>query len=387
MNSQRTIRDSTLFQGLSDHDLGSILKISDKIDIEEGNYFIHEGEKAENFYFILSGRVAIIKSGSHGTEEHVITCLESGDTVGEMALLDNKCRSASAKAITPCELLRFPYHTLKAVGKQSALYDQIIQNIYSSITNRLDNNNTTVVTALEKQLEEYKMRVGLGTFMINNIVALCLFSFCLSWITSKGAEVVASTVISLPLTLAFVVLFFSIIKSTHLPLRTFGLTILNWRKAMAESIFFTVMLCITAVMLKWILIHTVKSYMHHSLFEPYLTINIKRIFYGFPLTSVWWIVVAIYSLLISPLQELIVRGGLQGPLEVFLTGKYTPFKAIVVSNLMFSTTHLFLGFTASMTALIFGLYFGWLYSRHHTLVGVIFAHALIGTWASMIVGF
>ena len=33
-----------------------------------------------------------------------------------------------------------------------------------------------------------------------------------------------------------------------------------------------------------------------------------------------------------------------------------------------------------------GLYLGWLYSRHRTLIGVTLAHAIIGTWAIWMLG-
>jgi membrane protease YdiL (CAAX protease family) len=89
---------------------------------------------------------------------------------------------------------------------------------------------------------------------------------------------------------------------------------------------------------------------------------------------------------VTPLQELIVRGGLQGPLEVFLTEKNSTIKAIIVSNLMFATVHLFLGMDIAILVFFAGLYFGWLYSRHHTLIGVILAHGILGTWATMIIG-
>jgi len=387
VDDDQAFRDHSLFQDLSDEDFKKLLDISQKIIVEEGGYFIHEGEIAENFYFILSGTVAITKSDAHHEHEHCIAYLSKGDTVGEMALLDHQARSASAKGATHAELLRIPFQKLKELAKTSPAFDKMLLHITESISSRIRQTNTAVVEALEKQLNEFKMRAGLGKLMINMVVTLCLFSFFLSWITNQESGAVASTVVSLPLTLGFVGLFFSIMKSSELPLRTFGLTTQNWRKAVTESILFTAALCILIELGKWILTHTTQKYIGHPIFEPYITIHLAQGMNALTQKEWWWIIFVLYFFVISPVQELIVRGGLQGPLEVFLTGKYTPLKAILVSNLMFSTGHLFLGINVSLMVFLAGVYFGWLYSRHHTLIGVTIAHAMLGIWATMIVGF
>lgn len=381
------LRENSFLSNLSDEDFNKLLKISHKIYIEKEAYFIREGDVAENFYFILSGKVAIVKADKHHHHEHLINVLKAGDTVGEMALLDHKVRSASAKAKTHVELLSISFGDFVALAKKSPGIHKLMLSITENVSGRMRQTNTVVAEALEKKLNEFQMRAGIGLFMMNVIVALCFFTFFLSWISQQEADAISSTIISLPLTVIFVLLFFSIMKSSGMPLRTFGLTTHNWRKALVESIFFTVIVCMFIVVLKWVAIQTIPKYIGHPIFEPYLTINLHRSpdnTWTYPI--VWWITLVAYCLVVAPLQELIVRGGMQGPLEVFLTGKYPKIKAIIISNLMFSTAHLFLGIDISFMVFVAGLYFGWLYSRHPTLIGVIVAHAMLGTWSIMIVG-
>jgi CRP/FNR family transcriptional regulator, cyclic AMP receptor protein len=56
-------------------------------------------------YLIQKGKVRIFKSNPAGNETS-INIFSTGNTIGELALLDNQPRSATAKTITACTLLR-----------------------------------------------------------------------------------------------------------------------------------------------------------------------------------------------------------------------------------------------------------------------------------------
>src|SRR4029078_5304491 len=125
---------------------------------------------------------------------------------------------------------------------------------------------------------------------------------------------------------------------------------------------------------------TTITYFHHPIFEPFLQIHTEKTTAYLSKEEIWWIVFLAYLCVIVPLQELIVRGGLQSTLEAFLAEKHVTLKAIIVSNFLFSTTHLFLGIQISLLVFVGGIYFGWIYSRCHTLIGAIIAHAILGIW-------
>jgi len=64
-----------------------------------GDTIISEGERGHAMYAVLAGKVEISVQG------HGIDWLEAGNFFGEMALIDDKPRSATARAATPCRLL------------------------------------------------------------------------------------------------------------------------------------------------------------------------------------------------------------------------------------------------------------------------------------------
>ena len=69
-----------------------------------GDVIMQEGDEAEKFYLIASGKVEISKTGRHG-EKLRLRVFADGSYFGEMALLDDRPRSATVKALTPLVLL------------------------------------------------------------------------------------------------------------------------------------------------------------------------------------------------------------------------------------------------------------------------------------------
>jgi HlyB family type I secretion system ABC transporter len=72
---------------------------------EFGSAIVREGEKADAFYVLVSGRARVIKAG-RGGEEISLNVLRPGDSFGEMALLDNTTRAATVRASSDVEVFR-----------------------------------------------------------------------------------------------------------------------------------------------------------------------------------------------------------------------------------------------------------------------------------------
>jgi CRP-like cAMP-binding protein len=63
----------------------------------------NEGDTGNGVYFILDGKVRVITFTSD-FKEIVLGELESGQIFGEMALIDDKPRSASVISLVPCKI-------------------------------------------------------------------------------------------------------------------------------------------------------------------------------------------------------------------------------------------------------------------------------------------
>ena len=81
--------------------------MSAKLNYQPGEIIFQQGYPGDYAYIIVSGEVEIIDLKPDGAVE-MIALLEPGQMFGEMALLDDKPRSATARARTAVALQIMP---------------------------------------------------------------------------------------------------------------------------------------------------------------------------------------------------------------------------------------------------------------------------------------
>ena len=86
-----------LFQGFERAEIERIVARGCVIEFPGGAILFREGEPGEGFYLVVDGSVRIIKTVVNVGEE-AMAVAEAGDFFGEMALIDDMPRSATAEA-------------------------------------------------------------------------------------------------------------------------------------------------------------------------------------------------------------------------------------------------------------------------------------------------
>ena len=99
-----SLRSVQLFEALADEDVARIQELGETVELAPGEVLFEEGKKGDSFYIVLRGRVELVKRARDGSEEKLAVARE-GETFGEMALLNQSPRSATARAIEPSSLL------------------------------------------------------------------------------------------------------------------------------------------------------------------------------------------------------------------------------------------------------------------------------------------
>jgi len=97
-----------MFIGLSDEMLNKVEALSRQEEYKSGETIIERGSSPDNFYLIQDGSVEIITASSDRAQEMadaVVVTLGSGQSFGEMGLVDSGARSATVKAETDTKLL------------------------------------------------------------------------------------------------------------------------------------------------------------------------------------------------------------------------------------------------------------------------------------------
>ncbi len=87
------LRRSSLFQFLSEEHFEKLRAILQEEQYEFGDLIVRQGEPADSFYVLLSGRARVIKADQVGTEV-VLATLKPGDSFGEAALAEGGTRSS-----------------------------------------------------------------------------------------------------------------------------------------------------------------------------------------------------------------------------------------------------------------------------------------------------
>ena len=129
-----------LFAGMDVGMLEKLLSCADKISIAGGELFFDEGDVGESFYVLVIGKV-VVEQTNEGKWIRLAR-LASGDSFGEMTLVDDKRRSARVRAETECVALYFPMERIKPFP---AIMASLYLNIARVLVKRLKTTNTVLL--------------------------------------------------------------------------------------------------------------------------------------------------------------------------------------------------------------------------------------------------
>jgi len=112
-------------------ELASLAATEERIDAPAGTIVIREGEVGDAMFVLLEGELIITVKGKR------IDYLTPGMILGEMAMLDDQARSATATAATDCCLLRIERPRFLELISRSPRFALRVMNIMSVRTRRL----------------------------------------------------------------------------------------------------------------------------------------------------------------------------------------------------------------------------------------------------------
>lgn len=94
-----TLSNMPVFTPLTDRELLRVLQVTEVVAYRDGQSVIQEGEKGEELFIVLSGRVRVSRAGAE------LATFGPGDHFGEMALVRTQPRSATVRSEGSTELL------------------------------------------------------------------------------------------------------------------------------------------------------------------------------------------------------------------------------------------------------------------------------------------
>lgn len=375
-------REHPVFSGITDSDVSTALPFFDQIRLDPGELLIAEGQDTTlDLYIVLTGSLKVARRAGDNANDQLpwiasgdltVATLRAGDSFGELGFVKGNVRSASIRGASSSRLLGLnPASFSRLEESYPRIASRLMKNLLGSVGERLKLTTDNEIRALKNELHNSLINSKANLFFSYVIALLCVYNLAIQTMINLSLDTNRASIISAIIILVFAGVLALMIRQSGLPAFVFGLTTRKWQQSIKECMALTTVIVGVLITVKWILVTYVPRYQHLPVFDfdmahtRYLAFNF--LLYG----------------LHSPIQEFIARGVLQGSLQHFFKGKHVTARAILISNALFSATHVhLLGGLLGVIVFVPGLFWGWLYSRHENLIGVSVSHVLIG-WTAL----
>ncbi len=141
------LKEISFFSDIPDHDLRQIAEIMVEKSYRKGAVIIEERTEAERFFIIYRGKIEITKK-FESDEEFVLSVQSDGDFFGEMALLDERPRSATARALEPTIVLETTRKNFETLLYKAPM---LAYRIMRELSSRLRETGALLVSHLQQR--------------------------------------------------------------------------------------------------------------------------------------------------------------------------------------------------------------------------------------------
>ena len=374
---------TVLFKNLNKEQLDKILFYLHEIKVNAGDVLIREGNIAQGLFIIKTGKVAITKHSSHDTQyQHKLAILQAGKLFGEAALFEKNQQTTNAVAVENTELFFLSEEKLNQLANDNPkIYTVIIQNISKYLVKRLSSTTKQMIFSLEHELELTRSNMTLSKLLIYTLLLWALYNLVLNIVAKWAEHAMITESITAGICLLFSIGSFMMMKQSSYSLSFYGLNLKNWKRNIKESLIWTSGLIVLFTAIKALAIRYIPALNHQTLFDSpdVLSKEVEKI----TNTKLLWIAVLTYTLFV-PLQEFIFRGAIQSPLQELMPEKNKTL-AVFTTTVLFSMCHLHLSLVATIIAFIPGMFWGFLYAKQKSLLGVCISHILLGVWCLFVI--
>jgi CRP/FNR family cyclic AMP-dependent transcriptional regulator len=159
-----------LFQGLSDEDREVLAQRLAERSFKAGDIVFSQGEKGSSMYVVQSGAVQIyLPSKEKDLPPVVLKDLHTGEYFGELAIFDDKPRSASVRAMVDTVLLEL---TREELGEHLGRSQKAAMTILAEMAERLRETNAMLSQRAAKDVvKEFEENLTWGQKLADKVAA------------------------------------------------------------------------------------------------------------------------------------------------------------------------------------------------------------------------
>ena len=97
------LQQGDLFWGMDKGFVKDAMDLATRVALAEGDYLFYQGDRASDFYILLTGRVKLILGKS---DKVVYMARQAGELIGWSSLTEREAYSASGQCVEPARLLK-----------------------------------------------------------------------------------------------------------------------------------------------------------------------------------------------------------------------------------------------------------------------------------------
>jgi PPM family protein phosphatase len=143
-----------LFRPLSDRELLRVLQVTDVAVCKNNDVVIKEGDRGEELYIVLSGKVKVLRGGAQ------LATLSPGEHVGEMALIRSQPRSATVVSDGDSELMVIRRRDFfEILRKEHQLAVKLLWQFLGVLADRLAETSKELGAAREELAEDISAEI------------------------------------------------------------------------------------------------------------------------------------------------------------------------------------------------------------------------------------
>lgn len=367
------LQTSPLGQILLKEELEILSEFIQVLSVPDGTNLWSQKKDTEYLYMVKSGVLGVESSN----QEMGLAVFKQFDIFGEGSHLLKSKRKGAIVAKNDATVLEIDLEAIQASKKAEVLYGKILHYVAKNLKTSLENVHLLLNQSIQENLEVSHAHNQIGIVIVHIFISMAAWFTIGDFVKSLGFydyEKLISRIFAPLMFLLFASSVVFIIRKSPYSLGFYGFTLEKFWKYASEGVFCSIPILLFLIALKWIAIHYVPIFQDYPLFTSFENIYLL-LFWG-----------GLYAIF-TPIQEAIVRGVIQSCFRNFFKGRYKSFFAILVANLIFQLMHSMRGPFLSLGSFFLGLFWGILFEKQKSIVGVSVSHFLIGYVGFFILGF
>lgn len=160
------LRRVPLLAAIDDTALAELAVASHVTTVDRGEILFVEGEPPTRMFVVLSGRVRIFRNSEAGAEL-VLSHAGPGESIGELSVIDELPRSASAQALERCRVITVPADRMREVLSANPVAVLAVARHLAVTVRRLTGTTSDFIFLdLPHRLAKYILGLGYGAAVV-----------------------------------------------------------------------------------------------------------------------------------------------------------------------------------------------------------------------------